>query len=225
MTVERSKRGGWAMAATERAGLPRAFTWPEAASSARRVAPALLGLLLAACSKSPSEPEPPAAASAHEPAFAPLVWDAPPTWTLLPGAKAPKKATYKVPATGGDKEDAEVNVVFFGTGAEGDPERRFKEMFGQFDGDVGATARRESFEVHGWRVETVDAAGTFKMNLTPEVGPKKRSPVQMVKKDHRLQAAVVRTPDRGNWFFRMTGPDATVQAATGSFRAMIDSVR
>jgi hypothetical protein len=189
------------------------------------VALAAVALLVAGCSKSPSEPEPPAAASAHEPAFAPLVWDAPPTWTLLPGAKAPKKATYKVPATGGDKEDAEVNVVFFGTGSEGDPERRFKEMFGQFDGDVGATAKRESFEVHGWRVETVDTAGTFKMNLTPEVGPKKRSPVQMVKKDHRLQAAVVRTPDRGNWFFRMTGPDATVQAATGSFRAMIDSVR
>jgi hypothetical protein len=212
------------MAAAQRTSRPPPCTGCRARSYGRHLSAALL-LLLAACSKSPSEPEPPAAGSALEPTVTPLAWDAPPTWTLLPGAKAPKKATYKVPAAGGDKEDAEVNVVFFGTGAEGDPERRFKEMFGQFDGDVGASAKREAFDVHGWRVETVDVAGTFKMNLTPEVGPKKRSPVQMVKKDHRLHAAVVKTPDRGNWFFRMTGPDATVQSATSSFRAMIDSVR
>lgn len=221
VTGEQKERGQSDMAAAERARRSR----PDTRAPGRLGLLVALALAAAGCSKKTAEPEPPAAASTHEPAVIPLAWDAPPTWTQLPGAKAPKKATYKVPPAGGDKEEAEVNVVFFGTGAEGDPDRRFKEMFGQFDGDVGATAKRETFEVHGWKVETVDTAGTFKQNLTPEVGPKKKSPVQMVKKDHRLLAAVVRTPDRGNWFFRMTGPDATVQSATGSFRAMLDSVR
>ena len=134
-------------------------------------------------------------------------------------------ASSAAPAAGGDKEDSEVNVVFFGTGAEGDPQRRFKEMFGQFDGDVGASATHETFEVHGMKVETVDATGTFKMDLTPPVGKKKQSPVAMVKQGYRLHAAVIKTPDRGNWFFRMTGPDATVQSARSAFRAMLESAK
>ena len=183
-------------------------------------------LAVAGCSKQPPEPEKTAAsAEAPSAAVAPLTWDVPPTWNALPTPKAPKKATYKVPPAGGDKEEAEVNVVFFGTGAEGDPDKRFKEMFGQFDGDVGATAARESFEVRGMKVEVVDTMGTFKMGLTPPVGPKKQAPVAMVKQGHRLYAAVVKTPDRGNWFFRMTGPDATVQAARSAFRGMLETVK
>jgi hypothetical protein len=188
----------------------------------------LVGCALAAagCNKQPPEPEPAATSSAApSAAVAPLTWDVPPSWNALPTPKAPKKATYKVPPSGGDKEEAEVNVVFFGTGAEGDPDKRFKEMFAQFDGDVGASAARESFEVRGMKVEVVDTMGTFKMGLTPPVGPKKQAPVSMVKQGHRLYAAVVKTPDRGNWFFRMTGPDATVQAARSAFRAMLDSVK
>jgi len=182
--------------------------------------------LVAACNKQPPEPErDPASSAAPTAAVAPLTWEMPPTWAALPAPKAPKKATYKVPAAGGDKEDAEVNVVFFGTGAEGDPQRRFKEMFGQFDGDVGASATHDTFEVHGLKVETVDTTGTFKMDLTPPVGRKKQSPVAMVKQGYRLHAAVIKTPDRGNWFFRMTGPDATVQSARSAFRAMLESAK
>ena len=37
--------------------------------------------------------------------------------------------------------------------------------------------------------------------------------------------AVVHTKDRGNWFFRLVGPDATVQAAKSDFFAMIESAK
>lgn len=185
----------------------------------------VLAALLLACNKSPSEPEPGAAVSAA-PALAPLVWDAPGTWTTLAVPKnIPKKATYQIEKAGNDKEGAEVNVFFLGTGDKGDVNKGFKEWFDQFDGDAAATAKRETFEAHGMKVETVEVAGTYKVPLSPPVGPQKKAAMQMVKNGWRLYGAVVKTPDRGNWFFKLTGPDETVQAAKSAFRTMLESAR
>jgi hypothetical protein len=188
----------------------------------------LATIALAACSKAPAEPDRPAAASseAPTPAVAPLLWDAPGSWTKVPAPPSgPKKAAYRIDKVGNDKEEAEMNVFFFGTGAKGDPAAVFKEWFGQFDGDVGATAKREQLEVRGFKVETVETGGTFKIALTPPAKGHKQPPVQMVKNGWRLYGAVVRTPDRGNWFFKITGPDDTVQSAKSAFRAMLETLR
>jgi len=157
---------------------------------------------------------------------APLVWDVPGAWTVMeaPGSGS-RKAIYKVPKAGNDKEDAELTVFFFGTGSKGDPAPNFKEWFGQFDGDVGATAARESFEARGLKVETVEVTGTYKIAMGPALGPKKKPPMQMVKQNFRLYGAVVKTPDRGNWFFKLTGPDETVQAARPAMRTLFESAR
>src|SRR6185295_3914061 len=141
-----------------------------------------LGAVLGGCNKAPAEPDAPEPLTSAAPAVTPLTWEAPGNWTTVPAPKTgPKKAVYKVPKTGNDKEDGEAHVLFFGTGAEGDPEKIFKEMYGTFDGDLGATAKHEHFEVHGWKVEVIDGAGTYKQALSPPVGPKKQAPVQMVK--------------------------------------------
>ncbi len=188
---------------------------------------ALLVLSLAACSKSPAEPDPPASAAASQaPAVAPLVWTAPAAWTAQdPPRGGPKKALYKAMKAGDDKEEAEVEVLFYGTGAAGDPDKRFKEWFAQFDGDVGAQAKRESFEAGALKVEMVEVSGTYKIALGPPVGPKKRAPMQMVKENFRLVGAAVRTPDRGVWFFKMSGPNETVQASRDAFRTMLQSAK
>ncbi len=68
-------------------------------------------------------------------------------------------------------------------------------------------------------------SGTYAIPLTPTPPGRKTSPVQMVKKKWRLYGAVVRTPDRGNWFFKLVGPDETVQAARSAFRAMLETAR
>ena len=73
--------------------------------------------------------------------------------------------------------------------------------------------------------ETVDMRGTYKIPLGPTPRGKKGAPAQMVKKDHRLYGAAVETPDRGNWFFMLLGPDEAVQAAKPAFRAMLESAR
>jgi hypothetical protein len=49
--------------------------------------------------------------------------------------------------------------------------------------------------------------------------------MQMVKENWRLLGAVVKTPDRGNWFFKLVGPNETVQAARATFRTLIESAR
>jgi hypothetical protein len=183
---------------------------------------------LAACNRAPAEPEPTAApAETSAPAVAPLVYEAPGTWTLVTEGQRSgnQKAVYKVPKAGGDKEEAELTVLFFGTGSQGDAAKRFPEWLSDFDGKVGETAKRESFEVRGMKVELVEAAGTYKIALGPKVGPKKKAPMQMVKENWRLLGAVVKTPDRGNWFFKLVGPTDTVEAARASFRALIESAK
>ncbi|MFO0755382.1 MAG: hypothetical protein U0359_02760 [Byssovorax sp.] len=187
---------------------------------------AALTPLTSACSKTPSEPEPSAAVSAA-PALAPLVWDAPGTWTVLTVPKnVPKKASYQIEKAGNDKEGGEAHVFFLGTGEKGNVEKGFKEWFDQFDGDAAKIAKRETFTTsHGMTVETVEVAGTYKVPLSPPVGPQKKAAMQMVKENYRLYGAVVKTPDRGNWFFKLTGPDETVQSAKSAFRTMLESAR
>lgn len=186
-----------------------------------------LSLSAQGCSKSPEEPDRPSSGTPSQaPAVAPLRYEVPGTWTTMPAPKAGhKKALYKATKAGNDKEEAEVEVYFYGTGAEGEPDKHFKEWFAQFDGNVGATAKRETFSVGSLQVETVEVAGTYKIPLAPPVGPQKKVPMQMVKNDFRLLGAVVKTPDRGNWFFRIVGPNETVQSASGAFRGMLESAK
>lgn len=192
----------------------------------RTLALGLLAALGSACSKTPAEPEPPSAQAPKSPAVRPLAYDVPGAWTVLEAPRTgPKKAIYKVPKTGDDKEEAELTVVFFGTGSGGDEDTRFSELFALFDGDVGKTAARETFEVGAMTVETFDVVGTYKVALAPPMRGKKQSPIQMVKDRYRMLGAVVKTKDRGNWFFKLVGPDDTVQAARSSFRAVLDSVK
>lgn len=182
---------------------------------------------LAACSKAAPEPEGrPASSAAPTPAVAPLVWDAPGSWTKLNDPPSgPRKAAYRIDKVGNDKEEAEMTVFFYGTGSKGDPETSFKEWIGQFD--VGAATKREEIPMKapGWKAEAIDLLGNYKIALTPPAKGKKQPPVAMVKNGWRLYGAVVKTPDRGNWFFKMVGPDDTVQSAKSAFRAMLDSMR
>ncbi|APR75575.1 Hypothetical protein A7982_00921 [Minicystis rosea] len=155
-----------------------------------------------------------------------MQYDTPGSWTKLQSPPSgPKKASYRIEKVGNDKEEAELNVFFFGTGSKGDPAPNFKEWFSQFDGDAGASAKREELEIRGFKIETVETAGTYKIALTPPVKGRKQPPVAMVKNNYRLYGAVVKTKDRGNWFFKMTGPDETVQSAKSAFRAMLETLR
>ncbi|HVY48797.1 MAG TPA: hypothetical protein VHB21_23070, partial [Minicystis sp.] len=156
------------------------------------------------------------------PAVPPLRWKPPPTWTLLPPEHGtPRKAVYKTPKAGDAKAEAEVEVDFFGTGAPGDVEKTFGAWRAQFDaGDAGAPVRAP-LEGARFPAETIEAAGKYAVAIGPQMGRAKKSAMQMVREHYRLLGAVVKTPDRGNWFFKMTGPEDSVQAARSAFLAMV----
>jgi hypothetical protein len=185
---------------------------------------AALGVLAAACSERPAEPE--QGERSARATVAPLVYTVPATWTqTVDEPRSARRAAYRVPKTGGDTEDGELLVLFYGTGSNGDRDKSWDEWFKQFDGDPKATAQRKSFQASGMEVETFDFTGTYKLNMGPQRRGMKTSPVQMVKNDYRMIGAVVHTTDRGNWFFRLVGPKDTVASHEAEMRALLESVK
>jgi hypothetical protein len=178
------------------------------------------------CSDPPPEPPPPPARSA-EVGLEPLKWTAPGAWSLSESSPSgPRRAGYKVPKQGNDTEDAELLVLFFGTGANGERDKQWNEWFSQFDGDAKAEAKRDTFPTTaGATVETFEHVGTYKLNMGPQRPGMKKSPVQVVKNDFRMIGAVVKTKDRGNWFFRLVGPNETVLASKDAFKGMLESAQ
>jgi len=154
----------------------------------------------------------------------PLSYEVPGTWTIVAeGKHGARKATYRI--KGGDKEEAELEVFFFGTGKAGDPTPILAEWKKQFDGDVVEDKKTDAFTSAAGKVDWIELSGTYKQGLSPPVGPKKKSPVQMVKKNFRLLGAVVHTKDRGNWFFKLKGPEDTVQSVKSGFRTMLETAK
>jgi hypothetical protein len=176
------------------------------------------------CSRTPEELGTSRPSASAEAPYAPLQWDAPEVWTLKESPSwGPRKAVYRVAPVGDDKDEAEVMVMHFGTGAKGDVEANYEEWYRQFDGDPKATATH--WEVAGaHRVRLVEWSGTYKVPMGPDVRPG-RPAMQVIKQGYRIVGGVVLTEDRGNWFFRLVGPDATVQAAKPDFVAVLESAR
>lgn len=198
-------------------------------SKSRRLAPVVILALASAlgataCSDPPQELSSPVVTAGAAPAVAPLVYEAPGTWTKLGESQiGNKRAGFKIPKAGGDSEDAELTVFYFGTGSQGDADKLFKEWLGQFD--AGAATSQRTLDSPAGKVDLLDVAGTYKVPLGPAVGPKKKTPMQMVKEKWRLYGAVVRTKDRGNWFFKLVGPTDTVQAAQSGLEAMLQGAK
>jgi hypothetical protein len=186
-----------------------------------------LCVVVSACKSSPAEPDAPGAASAAgaaAEAVAPLLWDVPPTWTSnAPPHGSAQKAAYRVPKAGDAKAEAEVVVVFFGTGSVGDVDKAFATWSAEFESPDGAQPKRAPLDGGRFPVETLEAAGKYKVGVGPQVGPKKKAPVQMMREHYRLVGAVVKTTDRGNWFFKMTGPEDTVASSRDAFLSMVRS--
>lgn len=179
---------------------------------------------LPGCRDKPQEISTPAAQTAASPAVAPLAYEVPGTWTKISeSSTSTKRAAYRVPKAGSDAEDAELTVYFFGTGSLGDQEKNFKEWADAFD--AGASATKKSFDSAAGKVDTIESMGTYKLSLGPAIGPKKKSPMQMVKEKWRLYGAVVHTKERGNWFFKMVGPDETVLAAKGALETALAAAK
>jgi hypothetical protein len=146
----------------------------------------------------PPDDEPPA-----------LEWSVPAAWRTVPSPSSMRIATYSVPRAAGDSSDAEVSV----TRAGGDVASNVERWVAQFE-DAGAPSRRQQ-RIHGLDVTVVEIEGAYTSAMHPDTPPRP---------GWALLGAIVGT--RGQpYFFKMTGPAATVHGARGAFAKLVESLR
>ena len=72
----------------------------------------------------------------------------------------------------------------------------------------------------GCKVLLVDIPGTY---LDKPGGPFAGGPT-IKRPDYRMLAAIVQTPEAGNYFLKFYGPAATVETHAAGFRTMIEGM-
>lgn len=160
--------------------------------------------------KSPHAP-----ATDGKPALPPaeIEWTKPAAWKEMP-ARMMRKATYEA---SGDAGPAELAIFYFGPGQGGSVEENVQRWIGQFQGLPAGKAVRDQMEVNGLHVFTVRVLeGTFASGMPGAPAEPKES--------WGMNAAIVETPS-GAYYFKMTGPAATVTAEEGRFSELLESVR
>ena len=130
-------------------------------------------------------------------------------------------ATYTVPHSPGDSDNAECGVFYFGAGQGGSVQANMDRWIGQFlqaDGKPSTSAAKvEHRTVHGMKVTTVDVSGAY----TGMAGP--QATAGAPKHGYRLLGAVVEGP-QGSVFFKFTGPAKTVAQNQAAFDKLLASL-
>lgn len=146
-------------------------------------------------------------APAPEPAA--ITWKAPDVWKTAPNPNPMRIATMHVPAAGGAPDEAELAV----SRAGGSIEANVSRWRGQFE--EPSADQREEKTVSGFKVTIVTLGGTYTGAMTGT--PESHQSWQML-------AAIVETPGQP-YFFKLTGPEASVKAARPKFDALIASIK
>lgn len=140
-----------------------------------------------------------------------LAFDLPAGWTSTPPASSMRLAQATISGPGGP---AELGVFYFGPGQGGSADANIARWSDQIS---GGKPEEGSFTANGLKVTWVDARGTLKPS-SMGMGPSTEQP------NSRLLGAVVEGPG-GPWFFKATGPDATLGPQRDAFMAMLHKVR
>jgi hypothetical protein len=150
-----------------------------------------------------------------------LTFNAPPAWTSVPTSSSMRVAQYSIPRAGGDAQDAELVVYYFG-GTGGSVEANIERWVGQMQQPDGrpssAVMKRQSRTVNGLKVTLVDVPGTYVAEMTPGATQRHNSP------NFHLRAAVIETAN-GPYFIKLTGPAKTVAASEKAFESFLGSVK
>jgi hypothetical protein len=148
-------------------------------------------------------------------AAAGLAWTLPAGWSVEP-PRSMRVATYAVPAAGDDKEGAECAVYYFGKGQGGGVEANLQRWIAQFQPET--KSKRSTRKVDGMPVTLADVSGTY----TAHGGSMGQAGAPVT--GWRLLGAIVEGPE-GAVFFKLTGPEKTVAAASKGFDALVGSLK
>ena len=148
-----------------------------------------------------------------------LSWTVPASWTEEPPSSSMRWAQYRVDGSAGPGSCV---VFYFGPGQGGDPMANAQRWAGQFtqpDGSSSADAMKVSTLTDAHRpTQIVEVTGTYGGGMTMTDAPAPELPGYM------LLGAIVQGPD-APWFFKFTGPEATVRGHRQGFLEMVGSIR
>lgn len=147
-----------------------------------------------------------------------LTWTDPKGWVREAPSSSMRRAQYRIPGPGGEGECV---VFYFGPGQGGDANSnamRWADQFEQADGKPSRQAlKTKTIDVGGVRVVLTETTGTYR-------GGMPGGPAAPSRPDYMLLGAIARGPD-ANWFFKATGPRATMEAQRAAFEGMIQSLK
>jgi hypothetical protein len=179
-----------------------------------RFAVAFLALLALACKDEPKHVAKDTAAAGVAVDLERVRFVLPSGWERGTPNSPMRAAQATIPGASGP---AELSVFFFGAGKGGDVDANIKRWIAQMDTDPGTIPEREKFDANGFTVTVVDLTGTL-LPSQMGMGPKSALP------DQRMIGAVVEGPG-GPWFFKATGPKATVAAEREHFLEMLRTLQ
>jgi hypothetical protein len=139
-----------------------------------------------------------------------ITWSVPAKWKKVPNPSSMRIATYHVPPVAGAADEASVAVARAGGSVEANLER-WSDQFA----DAGSDKRSQTV-VRGFRISLIEVSGTFQGGGMGSDDPKPR-------RGWSLRGAVVEA-DQDSYFFKMTGPSASVRAARSDFDSLINSI-
>lgn len=145
--------------------------------------------------------------------------EAPAGWERVQPKSGLVETEFAIPAVKGEGP-GRMTVM----GAGGSLEANIDRWVGQFTQPDGSAtkdkASRKKLTIAGCTVTLVDISGTFKdMPGGPFAGGK-----AVDRPGHRMLAAIVETPSRGNYFLKLTGPAATIEGEADGFRKMVEGL-
>lgn len=148
-----------------------------------------------------------------------MVWTPPEDWIAETPASAMRLAQYRVPGTAGDGECV---VFYFGPGQGGAPMANAERWAGQFSQPDGGSSLdlMQVTELTSTQVPVlmVEVTGTYNGGMTMATEPAPAMPGWM------LLGAIAKGSD-APWFFKLTGPEATLREHRDAFVTMMESIR
>lgn len=144
----------------------------------------------------------------------PMRWTAPDNWLAVKPASAMRLAEYHLLGADGT-EPAVLSIFYFGQGGGGATQANIDRWIGQFSTVTGEPQQGVE-DVAGMKVHRIAVAGTFDVSAAMGGGD--------MRADYRLLGAIAETPV-GNYFFKLTGPDATIAAHEKAFDGFVASFK
>lgn len=147
----------------------------------------------------------------------PVTYQVSSAWQRQARRNEMRVAQFGIPVAEGETGKAELVVFYFGGQGGGVRENiaRWKGMFESVEGKE----KVESFSAGTLKITTLDITGAYKDKPFPMAED------FTLRKDYRMLAAVVETPDDGPYFFRMVGPKKSIGAQAEAWTTMLKSAK